>query len=58
MSLEVTHKGGDGTTVPYGPVRDNIRNNRGFIDARGRPDLAASIAEGSESLALKTRPRK
>lgn len=53
MSLEVSRKSGDGTTVPYGPIFDGIRKNRGFVDARGRPDLAASIAEGSESSALK-----
>lgn len=54
MSLEVIYKSGDGTTVPYGPIFDGIRKNRGFVDARGRPDLAASIAEGGESSALKT----
>jgi|ERR1700737_56056 hypothetical protein len=53
MSLEVTYRGGDGTTVPYGPIFDDIRKNRGFVDARGRPDIAASIAEGSESAELK-----
>jgi hypothetical protein len=53
MALEVVHQGGDGTTVPYGPLFDGIRKNRGFVDARGRPDIAASIAEGSESAALR-----
>ena len=53
MSLEVVYQGGEGTTVPYGPIFDGIRNNRGFVDARGRPDIAASIAEGSESAALR-----
>jgi hypothetical protein len=53
MSLEVAYRGGDGTTVPYGPIFDDIRKNRGFVDARGRPDIAASIAEGSESAELK-----
>jgi hypothetical protein len=53
MALEVVHQGGDGTTVPYGPLFDDIRKNRGFVDARGRPDVAASIAEGSESAALR-----
>jgi hypothetical protein len=52
MSLEVERRGGDGTTVPYGPIFDDIRKNRGFVDARGRPDVAAKIAEGSESTEL------
>jgi hypothetical protein len=51
MALEVVHQGGDATTVPYGPLFDDIRKNRGFVDARGRPDIAASIAEGNESAA-------
>jgi hypothetical protein len=53
MALEVVRQGGDGTTVPYGPLFDGIRKNSGFVDARGRPDIAASIAEGSESAALR-----
>jgi hypothetical protein len=53
MPLEVDHKSGDGTTVPYGPIFRGVRKNRGFVDARGRPDIAAHIAEGSESAALK-----
>ncbi len=53
MSLEVIHQAGEGTTVPYDPIFDDIRNNRGFVDARGRPDIAASIAEGSDSAALR-----
>jgi hypothetical protein len=53
MALEVVHQGGDGTTVPYGPLFDDIRKNRGFVDARGRPDIAASITEGNESAALR-----
>ena len=40
-------------TVPYGPLFDDIRSNHGFVDLRGRPDLAADIAEGSTSAALK-----
>jgi hypothetical protein len=53
MPLEVDYKSGDGTTIPYGPIFDGVRKNRGFVDARGRPDIAAIIAEGSESAALK-----
>jgi hypothetical protein len=40
-------------TVPYEPFSDDLRNNRGFVDLRGRPELAAEIAEGSGSPALK-----
>jgi hypothetical protein len=53
MALEVVHQGGDATTVPYGPVFDDIRKNRGFVDARGRPDIAAEIAEGGRSPELR-----
>jgi hypothetical protein len=53
MALEVEWRSGDGITVPYGPIFDRIRKNRGFVDARGRPDIAANIVEGSESVALK-----
>ncbi len=40
-------------TVPYEPFFDDQRTNRGFVDLRGRPDIAAEIAEGSDSPALK-----
>jgi hypothetical protein len=41
------------TTVPYPAVKDNIRENRGFLDLRGRPDLAKEIEEGKASAALR-----
>jgi len=53
MALEVIHQGGDATIVPYGPLFDDIRKNRGFVDARGRPDIAAEIAEGDGSSELR-----
>lgn len=53
MPLEVNHRGGDGITVPYPPLFDGIRKNRGFVDTRGRPDVASEIAEGIESDALR-----
>ena len=43
----------EGMTVPYPPLFDNIRSNEGFVDVRGRPDLAASIPECAQSPALK-----
>jgi hypothetical protein len=43
----------EGITVRYPPLLDDIRNNHGFVDLRGRPDLAAKISEGSRSNALK-----
>jgi hypothetical protein len=43
----------EGMTVPYPPLFDDIGNNRGFIDVRGRPDIALKIAEGSQSSAMK-----
>ena len=30
----------EGMTVPYAPLFDDIRCNYGFVDLRGRPDLA------------------
>jgi hypothetical protein len=53
MALTVERYGGDGTTVPYGEIFDDIRNNSGFVDTRGRPDVAANIPEGAASPALK-----
>ena len=44
----------EGITVPYPPLFDGIRKNHGFVDLRGRPDLAAKILEGSQSRALKS----
>ena len=40
-------------TVPYAPITDDIRRNRGFVDVRGRPNKAGEIAEGNESPALR-----
>jgi hypothetical protein len=39
-------------TVPYAPITDGIRRNRGFVDLRGHPEKAEDIAEGNESPAL------
>jgi hypothetical protein len=43
----------EGMTVPYAPITDDIRRNRGFVDLRGRSDLAGEIAEGHNSVALR-----
>ena len=43
----------EGITVPYPPLFNDIRHNHGFVDLRGRPDLAIEIPEGSQSPALK-----
>jgi hypothetical protein len=40
-------------TVPYAPITDDIRRNRGFTDLRRRPDQVNKIAEGNESAALR-----
>jgi hypothetical protein len=53
MPLEISNRGGDGITVPYGPIFDGVRKNSGFTDVRGRPDVAAQITEGGESKALR-----
>ena len=40
-------------TVPYDPLFDNIRSNYGFVDTRGRPDLASNITECTQSPSMK-----
>jgi hypothetical protein len=40
-------------TVPYAPITDDIRRNRGFTDLRRCPDQVNKIAEGNESAALR-----
>jgi hypothetical protein len=42
-----------GMTVPYAAIADDIRNNSGFEDLRGRPDKASAIADGNASPALR-----
>ncbi|HEY4114456.1 MAG TPA: hypothetical protein VGM17_10395, partial [Rhizomicrobium sp.] len=42
----------EGITVPYPPVTDEIRRNRGFIDLRGKPEMASGVEEGRDSPAL------
>ena len=42
-----------GITVPYPPIFDSIRVNQGFVDTRGRPELASKISEGAQSLAIR-----
>ena len=43
----------EGMTVPYPRLLNDIGRNHGFVDLRGRPDLAIEIPEGSQSPALK-----
>ncbi len=43
----------EGVTIPYAPLFDNVRLNHGFVDTRGRPDLAASIVECAQSSAMR-----
>lgn len=43
----------EGNTVPYPPLSDTIRNNHGFRDLRGQPDLALQIQETIQSKALR-----
>ena len=43
-----------GNTVPYPPSHGRVghgrkRNNRGFLDLRGKPEAAANVAEAAES---------
>jgi hypothetical protein len=44
----------EGMTVPYPRLFDDIRQNHGFVDVRGRPDLASKIVEGAQSPAMKS----
>lgn len=46
--------GEEGITVPYPPKFNDVQRNSGFVDARGRPDLAAQIPELSQSPALRS----
>lgn len=42
-----------GITVPYGANFEGLKRNSGFIDIRGRPDLAVRILEAAHSDSLK-----
>lgn len=53
MALEVEHGMTDGISVPYAPIFDEVRVNRGFIDTRGKPEVAAKIAETATSPELR-----
>jgi hypothetical protein len=53
MPLKVSYPVERGNTVPYPPLFDHIRSNHGFVDLRGRPDLAEAIPELADSPALK-----
>jgi hypothetical protein len=53
MPLETEYTLGDGITVPYGPIFDDIRRNCGFIDTRKNATLAAKITESAGSAALR-----
>ena len=44
----------EGMTVPYPPVTDEIRRNRGFIDLRKNPEKASEILESADSPALRS----
>jgi hypothetical protein len=41
-----------GNTVPYPRLEDEIRQNHGFVDLRGKPDEVAAVPEAQISLAL------
>ena len=43
----------EANTVPYPALFDKIRKNNGFVDVRGRPDLARKIVESAHSPALR-----
>ena len=43
----------DGAIIPYRAFKRGAQTNHGFADTRGRPDLAAWIAEGAGSAALR-----
>ena len=54
MPFEFTFKvdNEEAMTVPYAPIHDQIRRNRGFVDLRGQPVRAREIVEGRGSPAL------
>lgn len=53
MPLTVSHLVERGNTVPYPPLFNDINRNHGFVDLRGRPDLAGAIPELAGSPPLK-----
>jgi hypothetical protein len=53
MALTIEYEFGEGNTVPYAPIFDDIRKNYGFTDTRNKPDLAVGITEGLCSPALR-----
>jgi hypothetical protein len=53
MSLKVSFPIAErGNTVPYPPLFEGLRRNRGFIDLRGKPELATTIEETKDSPGL------
>jgi len=53
MAVSITYElDQECTRVPYGPIADHIRDNRGFSDLRGRPDDVSKITECAQSAAL------
>lgn len=53
MAVQIVYgSDGRGNTVPYPPLYDEIRQNHGFVDLRGKPDEVAAVPEAQESLAL------
>lgn len=42
-----------GITVPYDRKFQGVQKNAGFVDVRGRPDLAAEISEAAQSDSLR-----
>jgi hypothetical protein len=53
MPVNISFGDAKGITVPYPAAEFAGRVNHGFSDTRGRPDLAATIAEGTASRALR-----
>jgi hypothetical protein len=43
----------EGMTVPYPSLFDEVRKKYGFVDVRERPDLAAEIAESTQSSTMR-----
>ena len=54
MGAQVKYAVKEGTSVPYPPVFDDIRNNFGYIDTRGRPERVDDIPECEGSNALRS----
>ncbi len=54
MGARITYCTAPGNTVPYPPIFDNIRQNHGFVDTDGHPEIIDQVPEASQSDSLRS----